>query len=136
MVKATKPDEPVLHVLTSDEIEAILDRDDLGEKTVAMPEWGKDVAVQIRGLSMADIWDARRACEGVPAGVDRTAAIDLEFIRLAVTAPKLTKPQIEKLRGKSADAVLRLIREISALNASTMEVSEAAAGEFPAGGAG
>lgn len=130
MTKPAAP--PELHILSADEFDAILDRDDLGEKLVAMPEWGANVAVRIRGLSMDDIWHAREATKDVPAGSERTRAIDLEFLLAAITEPRLSRSQLERLSGKSADAVLRLIREISGLNASSAEAGEKLAGEFPA----
>jgi hypothetical protein len=124
---------PELRILTSDELDAILIADDLGTEVVAMPEWGTGIAVRIRGLSMEDIYRARAAiAEAGVEGAERDRIRDREWLLAAILEPKLTAAQAEKLIGKSADAVLRLINRINALNGASQEVAERLAGEFPA----
>src|SRR5690242_17514849 len=99
-----------LRVLSTSELETVLARDDLGSKVVPMPEWGKDAAVRIRGLSMDDIYQARKAIAAASAeGPDRERIRDRKWLLAAIVEPQLTAAQAERLMGKAADAVLRLI---------------------------
>lgn len=125
--------KPSLRVMTADELNALLDRDDLGTKLVPVPEWGDGLAWSIHGLSMEDIYRARHAiAEAGAEGADRDRIRDREWILAATIEPKVTATQVERLMTKSADPVLRLINEINALNGSTAEVAERLEGEFPA----
>src|SRR5581483_3027480 len=105
---------------------------DLGSELLPMPEWGPNVAVRIRGLSMQDIWDARRETAGITDLDERAHAMNLEFVARGLVEPKITRAQLAELRTKSSDAVLRLIQRIGALNGSTKEAADELVGEFPA----
>ena len=120
---------PALRILSLDEI---LATDDLGSEVVPMPEWGTDAAVRIRGLSMDDIWQARKATKHLTDDEDRRAALNMEFVLAGVVEPALTQDSLAALRRKSSDAILRLINRIAALNGATKEDGDKLAGEFPA----
>lgn len=132
--KASPP--PEQRILTASELDAILDRDDLGSEIVPMPEWGAGVAVRIRGLSMEDVYRARRALADAGLANDdmvgRVRVRDREWLRAAIIEPVLSAEQAERLMSKSADAVLRLIDRINSLNGASQEAGEKLAGEFPA----
>lgn len=121
----------VPHILT---VEEIISADDLGSETVDMPEWGG--SVRIRGLSMDDIYKARKAAAGIADAEERRAMVNLLFVVAGVVEPMMTPDMVTVLRGKSSDAVLRLIERISALNGATAEVRAKAEADFPAERAG
>lgn len=126
---AAKPD---LHVLSLEEFDEVLERDDLGSAIVPMPEWGPNVAVRIRGLSMDDLWETRKKTSSISDQEERIQTSQLEWILRGVVEPKLTADRVQRLRAKSSDAVQRLINRIYELNGGTTGVGDAMAADFPA----
>lgn len=126
---ATKKNGADPRILTWEEIVAV---QDLGEETVLMPEWGDNVAVRIRGLSMDDLYKARKAAAAVEDPIEKNAILDMMFLKLGIVEPEMPDAALDVLRQKSSDAIPRLIKRIAALNGSTKEALAAAVAGFPA----
>lgn len=118
---------PEIRILTLDEIEQV---DDLPEKVVAMPEWGKDVGVKIKALTKQQQIDIRK--QATVNGEVNVDEADLLAIVESVIEPELTREQVGLLKTKNANAIDRLTTELAMLNGLDKEALEALEAAFRA----
>lgn len=88
--------------------QAILAADDIPTEDVEVPEWGG--AVRMRGLTLGEVMDVRKAAEG-----DERQVV-IHTLAVALVQPPMTLAEAEALLSKSGAVVQRLMLRITALN--------------------
>lgn len=115
---------------------------DLTEEDVDVPEWGGPI--RVRALSLGQVQDVQQECvrrdkDGQPvAGPDGQPILDeramtAALLREGVVEPALTGEDADRLRGKSAAALTRVMEAITRV-AGGDALADAAARSFRAGG--
>ncbi len=98
-------------------LEEILAAQDLGEKTIAVPDWGGSVIV--RGMSKREQQQLRKAALDPLTGQIDTDKMEILMLVHCLASPKITMEQAEQLAQKSAaafDKVLTAIMDVTGLS--------------------
>ena len=94
-------------------VEEVLDAPDVEEKVIPVPEWGG--TIKVAGLSLDAVMSLRAESRGTDGKPDPLRMTMLMLIA-SVVEPKFSPEHIERLRQKSAGAMMRVIKEVSALS--------------------
>jgi hypothetical protein len=114
------------HIFTLQEIK---DADDLPERFVPMPEWGKG-GVIVKGLSLADFDEATRRAKDPRTGETDEKKHQEILICWGSVKPKITPDTYPTLVKKSAGAVNRMLKNILDASGLGKEAEERAKAAF------
>lgn len=89
--------------------EEILALDDLPTEMVPVPEWGADVAVQVRGMSAEERLQWSKKING-PDGKTDVEKAQIYAIIVGVVEPQFTMEDYDALKKKSGAALDRISR--------------------------
>lgn len=109
--------------------EDIINKPDLDEKEVFIPEW--DGYVKIRGLTKAQQQAMRK--QATVNGQMDTDKLETIMLASCLVEPAITLEQAEQLKNKSAAAIDRILREILELAGLTEEAQKEAMKSFRPG---
>ena len=116
-----------LRIVSLDEA---LGADDLPERVVSVPQWGRGAAVRIKALTKGQQRSIRHRAT-VRGEVDQDKLELLLFVE-GVVEPKFTPAHAQALLEKSWGAVDGVIKEVMTLSGMLAEQREEAVRRFPA----